>query len=69
MNKRKNAFAIAFALLFASFSFSNFLSSPGAANIRNIQILQLIATGMLIGVALVRIVLQIKQKDDSKTGS
>jgi hypothetical protein len=39
-------------LLVAIFGFSAFLRTPGAENVRNVQILSLVATGMGLGVAL-----------------
>lgn len=52
MNKKINFRAISFPILFAAISFSNFSRSTGSDSIRPVHIVTLIATGMLLGVAL-----------------
>jgi hypothetical protein len=51
-------------LVAAFLGFSAFLRTPGADNVRAVQILMLIATGMGLGVALahVRIALSVRGK-------
>ncbi|HKI25495.1 MAG TPA: hypothetical protein VKA07_04175 [Candidatus Sulfotelmatobacter sp.] len=45
-------------LLFAVLGFLSFLRMPGAENVRAVQIVILMATGMCIGVALARLLTQ-----------
>jgi len=45
-------------LLFAALGFFAFLRMPGAENVRAVQIVSLIATGMCIGVALAHLLIR-----------
>jgi len=45
-------------LLFAAFGFFAFLRMPGAENVRAVQMVSLIGTGMCIGVALARLLIR-----------
>jgi hypothetical protein len=47
-----------FALIFAALCFFAFLRTPGAENVRAVQMISLIATGMCIGVALARLLIR-----------
>jgi hypothetical protein len=46
---------VLFPLLFAIFPFMAFLRTAGADNVRGVQIVMLIATGMCLGVGLVQL--------------
>ena len=46
------------ALLFGALGFFSFLRMPGAENVRAVQIVTLMATGMCIGVGLTRLLMR-----------
>jgi hypothetical protein len=48
--------------------FTAFLRSPGSENVRNVQILALLAAGMGLGVALAHIKILMGMKSDQKQG-
>ena len=54
--KRRRAVAVLFPLLFAGFAFMAFSRTQGAESVRPLQIVDLVAAGMLIGVALAQFV-------------
>ncbi len=63
---KKELFRSLFLPLFAALlGFSAFLRMPGSENVRNVQIVALLASGMGLGIALahVRIILGLKSRE------
>jgi hypothetical protein len=54
--KRRRAVAVLFPLLFAGFVLMGFSRTAGSESVRPLQIVDLVAAGMLIGVALAQFV-------------
>ena len=54
--KRRRAVAVLFPLLFAGFAFMAFSRTAGSESVRPLQIVDLVAAGMLIVVALAQLV-------------
>ncbi len=52
-------------LLFSILGFSAFLRTSGAENVRAVQIVDLIATGMCLGVALAHLLVLLRAKSQS----
>ena len=50
--KSRQRLAFLFPLLFSGFAFGAFFRIPGSENVRAVQVVALIGTGMCLGVAL-----------------
>lgn len=63
--KNKNPLRIAgITFMMSTLVFSNFTSSKGSEQIRNVQILQLITCGMFLGIALITTIYYLKNKNN-----
>jgi len=52
-------------LMFAAIAFEGFLRTPGSQNVRAVQIVDLIASGACLGVALARIAAWMRERPQS----
>jgi hypothetical protein len=66
MDSKKLIITSGVSLMFAIITFSNFLRSAGAEDVKTVHIVFLLACGMLIGISVTGMIRYLKEKNKSK---